>query len=514
VVLPATPGDLVAMSDADLRLVCAQAGIDGAGAMVDVQSRLHVHLFGAPGTPTEAVQTACDVEFAAVLLSATGSSDDVAEHSAAGAWLASSLRYLLRKQVTVKTFLHRKVTFQRAGQAHNDVVFAQDMKPGDPGLVQFVEAWVTQLIAVMPLPALMTIEDAEGSLVDVLKALCTAKVNPAGAPPPPAPVDWLVEFQRAAAAGKPVDDSAFNNADLSKAIAALRSYGFFVDKSGVPRLSQLILIMKAMSAKEAGRSTPGLCVDPRVQPLSLRAMLDANGNFAPDQAKMVQLADGTWVESSTPEPVSTKVHTALEVVSAHSMYWTAHLVVGTRLTDLHSRYDGLTSAGVWNDPWMFAVSTKAPPNWYDTTYASVFTSMRLLRPCKASMRLASAFPSPTVFCSGSSGITVSAGTSQIRHSRVPLSAKSSSLERPASQNTLDTPAGLVFTSKMPSAFHTHWYASSGSCSTMSTFSKLANRPCLSVASFKRFTSSPAYRILCKFGNTASHRASCGSRQGT
>ena len=353
-VLPATPGDLVAMSDADLRLVCAQAGIDGAGAMVDVQSRLHVHLFGAPGTPTEAVQTACDVEFAAVLLSVTASSDDVAEHSVPGAWLARSLRYLLRKQVTVKTFLHRKVTFQRAGQAHNDVVFAQDMKPGDPGLVQFVEAWVTQLIAVMPLPALMTIEDAEGSLVDVLKALCTAKVNPAGAPPPPAPVDWLVEFQRAAAAGKPVDDSAFNNADLSKAIAVLRSYGFFVDKSGVPRLSQLMLIMKAMSAKEAGRSTPGLCVDPRVQPLSLRAMLDANGNFAPDQAKMVQLADGTWVESSTPEPVSTKVHTALEVVRAHIMYWTAHLVVGTRLTDLHSRYDGRTTDGAWCHPYFLA----------------------------------------------------------------------------------------------------------------------------------------------------------------
>jgi hypothetical protein len=352
--MPATPGELVAMSDADLRLACAQAGIDAAGAMVDVQSRLHVHLFGAPVTPTEAVRAACDVEFAAVLLSVTASSDDVAEHSVPGAWLARSLRYLLRKQVTVKAFLHRKVTFQRAGQVHNDVVFAQDMKPGDLGLVQFVEAWVTQLIAVMPLPALMTIEEAEGSLVDVLKALSTAKVNPAGAPPTPAPMDWLVELQRAAAAGKPVDDSAFNNADLSKAIAVLKSYGFFVDKSGVPRLSQLILIMKAMSAKEAGRNTPGLCVDPRVQPLTLRAMLDANGNFAPDQAKMVQLADGTWVESSTPEPVSTKVHTALEVVRAHTMYWTAHLVVGTRLTDLHSRYDGRTSSGVWCHPYFLA----------------------------------------------------------------------------------------------------------------------------------------------------------------
>ncbi len=115
-------------------------------------------------------------------------------------------------------------------------------------------------------------------------------------------------------------------------------------------------------------------------------MLDANGNFAPDQAKMVQLTDGTWVESSTPEPVSKKVHTTLEVVRAHSMYWTAHLVVddrpfivltetkfsvlllflqkqnlvtahlvvGTRLTDLHSKYDGRTSAGVWCHPYFLA----------------------------------------------------------------------------------------------------------------------------------------------------------------
>ena len=115
-----------------------------------------MHLFGAPGTPTEAVQAACDVEFASVLLSATASNDDAAEHSAAGAWLARGLRYLLGRQVTVKAFLRLKIKFRRAGQAHDDVVFAQDMKPGDPGLVQFVEAWVTQLITVMPLPAVMT----------------------------------------------------------------------------------------------------------------------------------------------------------------------------------------------------------------------------------------------------------------------------------------------------------------------------------------------------------------------
>jgi hypothetical protein len=111
-------------------------------------------------------------------------------------------------------------------------------------------------------------------------------------------------------------------------------------KAGVPRLSQLTLIMKAMSAKEGGMSTTGLCVDPRVQPLSLHAMLDTHGNLAPDQAKMVQQSDGSWVESSTPDPVSKKAHTALEVARGHIMYWTAHLVTVRRLTNLHSRYDG------------------------------------------------------------------------------------------------------------------------------------------------------------------------------
>jgi hypothetical protein len=167
------------------------------------------------------------------------------------------------------------------------------------------------------------------------------------------PIDWLQQLQRVTTAGKPADD-LFNNTDLSKAMASLRTDGFFVDKAGVPRLSQLTLIMRAMSAKEGGMSTPGLCVDPRVQPLSLRAMLDTHGNFAPDQAKMVQQSDGSWVESSTPDPVSKKAHTALEVARGHIMYWTAHLVTARRLTNLHSRYDGRTSAGRWLHPYYVA----------------------------------------------------------------------------------------------------------------------------------------------------------------
>ena len=165
------------MSDADLRLVCTQKGIDGTGAMVEVQARLHVHLFGPLRTPTEAVRAVCDVEFASALLSATAGDDDAAEHSAAGAWLASGLRYSLGRQVTVRTVLRRKIRFRQAGQAHNDVVFAQDMKPGDPGFVQIVEAWVVQMIAVMPLPNAVTAEDVEGSLVDVLKRSARHRVR-------------------------------------------------------------------------------------------------------------------------------------------------------------------------------------------------------------------------------------------------------------------------------------------------------------------------------------------------
>ena len=177
-------------------VVCAQVGIDGAGAMVDVQSRLHVHLFGPPLTPTETVHAACDAELASALLSAAASDNDPAEHSAAGAWLASGLRYLLGRQVTTKAFWRLKIRFRRT--AHDEVVFAQDMKPGDPGFVQFVEAWVTRIIAVMPLPNAMTAEDAEATLSDVLRAFgapAGPRADPSGAPQP---LDWLAELRRTA----------------------------------------------------------------------------------------------------------------------------------------------------------------------------------------------------------------------------------------------------------------------------------------------------------------------------
>lgn len=102
-------------------------------------------------------------------------------------------------QVTAKTVLRRKIKFRRADQVHDDVVFARDMNPGDPGFVQFVEAWVAQMISVMPLPNTVTAEDAEGSLVDVLKALRTEpgpKVNPVEVPKTTDPMEWLTELRR------------------------------------------------------------------------------------------------------------------------------------------------------------------------------------------------------------------------------------------------------------------------------------------------------------------------------
>ena len=102
-------------------------------------------------------------------------------------------------QVTAKTVLRRKIKFRRADQVHDDVVFARDMNPGDPGFVQFVEGWVEQMIAVMPLPNAVTADDAEGSLVDVLKALCATpgpKINPLEVPKTSDPMEWLTELRR------------------------------------------------------------------------------------------------------------------------------------------------------------------------------------------------------------------------------------------------------------------------------------------------------------------------------
>ena len=357
---PGTPGALASMIDADLRQLCTQEGVDSSGAMADVQARLTVHLFGAPRTTTETVLELCDREFALVLLTAIPAEDDANSHSVAGAWIARALHFALAKQVTVKAVLRRKVKFRRAGQAHDDVVFAETMKPGDPGFAQFVEAWVAELTLVVPLPTLpdtVTAEDAEGALLDVLKVLLVStgpKVPVGEVPKTTGPMDWLQQLQRVTTAGKPADEYSFDNTDLNKAIAVLRTYGFFLDKTGVAKFSQLILVKKATSAKEDGMSTPGLCVDPRVQPLSLRAMLDTYGNFAPDQAKMVQQSDGAYVETSTPDPVSKKARTAMDVARGHVMYWVAHLVTSIRLESLHSRYNSRTSAGLWLHPYYVA----------------------------------------------------------------------------------------------------------------------------------------------------------------
>jgi hypothetical protein len=336
------------MIDTNLRQLCTQEGVDATGAMADVQARLAVHLFGAPRTATETVQALCDMEFALALLTAIPAEGDATSHSVAGAWIARALYFALGKQVTVKAVLRRKVKFRRSGQAHDDVVFAETMKPGDPGFAQFVESWVAALTLVVPLPALpdaVTAENAEGALLDVLKVLLMAtgpKVSGGEVPKTTDPMDWLQQLQRVTTAGKPADDS-FDNTDLNKAIALLKTHGFYSDKTAVPKFSQLALVKKATSAKEDGMSTSGLCVDPRVQPLSLRAMLDTHGNFAPDQAKMVQQSDGAYVETSTPDPVSKKARTALDVARGHIMYWVAHLVTSIRLTTLHSRYDSRTS---------------------------------------------------------------------------------------------------------------------------------------------------------------------------
>jgi len=92
------------------------------------------------------------------------------------------------------------------------------------------------------------------------------------------------------------------------------------------------------------------------QPVSLRAMLDVHGNFAPDQTKMVQQADGAYVEATTPDPVSKKAWSAMEVARGYSMYWVAHLVTSIRHTTLHSKYASRTTSttGLWLHPYYVA----------------------------------------------------------------------------------------------------------------------------------------------------------------
>jgi hypothetical protein len=105
------------------------------------------------------------MEFALALLTAVPAEGDASSHSVEGAWIARALHFALAKPVTVKAVLRRKVRFKRSGQAHDDVVFAETMKPSDPGFAQFVEAWVAELTLVVPLPTvpdIVTAEDRRG----------------------------------------------------------------------------------------------------------------------------------------------------------------------------------------------------------------------------------------------------------------------------------------------------------------------------------------------------------------
>jgi hypothetical protein len=85
-------------------------------------------------------------------------------------------------------------------------------------------------------------------------------------------------------------------------------------------------------------------------------MLDVHGNFAPDQTKMVQQTDGAYVEATTPDPVSKKAQSAMEVARGHSMYWVSHVVTSIQHTTLHSKYASLTTSttGLWLHPYYVA----------------------------------------------------------------------------------------------------------------------------------------------------------------
>ena len=109
------------------------------------------------------------------------------------------------------------------------------------------------MILVMPLPNAVTVEDAEGSLVDVLKTLRVTqgpKVNPVEVPKTTDPMEWLTELRRRVTTTKPAAKDSFDNTDLNKLIIVLRSHGVYTDKGTVAKFSRLSLISKATAAKD------------------------------------------------------------------------------------------------------------------------------------------------------------------------------------------------------------------------------------------------------------------------
>jgi hypothetical protein len=168
----------------------------------------------------------------------------------------------------------------------------------------------------VPLPSLpeaVDPDEADGALFELFKVLLAV---PTGSKAPTGessqqsgPPEWLQHFQQAT--GIKAEESKFDNTELSKAFADLKTCALFIDKYLVINCSQLDIIHEATSAKEDGRATPNLAVDLRVQPAMLRALLDTHGNLAPYQTKMVQQADGTYVEATAADPGPKKARNAL-----------------------------------------------------------------------------------------------------------------------------------------------------------------------------------------------------------
>jgi hypothetical protein len=353
--VPTTQAGMLELNSDKLKKLCKQLGLSADGTDSVLQGLLNDALFDDVEdgedrrTPDEKVRESCDAEVGAILLKVAPGGGR--KHSAVGGWVANALNEFLGKTVTLRAIRRAKVTFRPEGSAHDQVVYADTVKHGDPGFVKFVETIAMKLEATVRLPAHpepVGLEDAEDVIVDILGEL----QSPTAAPGAAAPVDFAAALQTLTQRPAAKVEPKFDNAALSAAAAILKDQSFYVDRYEVPRFTQVEIINLSVNAKVGGRTVPQLAVDPRVQPAALRALLDGRGNMAPDQAKMVQQSDGTYVEATTAEQTTKKTRTAMEVAHGYRMYWVAHLVAGSQMKDLDDRYDGRTStSGLWLHPY-------------------------------------------------------------------------------------------------------------------------------------------------------------------
>jgi len=203
-----------------------------------------------------------------------------------------------------------------------------------------------KLVDCQPLPAGVSVEDAEAAVDDMLSALRAKEAGPVKEQAPTSiGVDLKAAFESMAAGlrGGVAPASKFEAAEFSEAQKAMRMLGFCLDPKDCPRYTQVAVAKRSVLAMDGPVNVPLLPVEAQVQPGVLRAVVDQRtGLHNKDEPQRVGFEGGRLSVIHVEEVVPKKGRSAYEVCHGYIMYWVMVAVLATQITNLARHYRGPT----------------------------------------------------------------------------------------------------------------------------------------------------------------------------